>query len=306
MKLGVAFIVALALLGVVGAGCAKAEPGDTSESIAVNGVHRTYVLHVPDGITGRVPLILSFHGHGGDGAQQSRLTGFDALSDRYRFIIAYPDGIDRSWNDGRPVNANGPDDLAFAAALADELEQRYSIDPARVYATGFSNGAVFSNYLACNQANRFAAVAPVSGPMPVVDAPNCHPQRAVPVLEIGGTTDPVVPFDGGPIMLAGTNRGEVLSFAQTGAFWAKNAGCAASPAVTPLPAIAPPDGTSVTRTSFSGCHAGAGVVEYAVVGGGHAWPGGPQYLPKFLVGTASRQLDASETIVQFFLAHPKR
>jgi polyhydroxybutyrate depolymerase len=306
MNLGIAFIAALALLGVFGAGCAKAAPGDSNESITVNGVLRSYVLHVPDGITGRVPLILSFHGHGGDGAQQARLTGFDALADRYGFIVAYPDGIDRGWNDGRPVNAKGPDDLAFAGAIVDDLEHRYSIDPARVYATGFSNGAVFSNYLACNQANRFAAIAPVSGPMPVVDAPNCHPQRAVSFLEINGTADPIVPFDGGQIVLAGMNRGLVLSFAQTGAFWAKNAQCAASPTVTALPAIAPPDGTSVTRSSFSGCRSGTGIEGYAVSGGGHAWPGGPQYLPKLFVGIASRQLDASETIVQFFLAHPMK
>ncbi|HTA37945.1 MAG TPA: hypothetical protein VK760_02655, partial [Candidatus Acidoferrales bacterium] len=169
---------------------------------------------------------------------------------------------------------------------------------------GFSNGAAFSNYLACNQANRFAAVAPVSGPLPVVDAPNCRPQRALSFLEISGTTDPLVPFNGGEVVIAGMRRGEVLSFAQNGAFWAKNAGCAADPTSTPLPAIAPADGTSVTRTSFSKCRTGTAVVEYAVAGGGHAWPGGPQYLPKLLVGTASRQLDASETIVQFFLAHP--
>jgi polyhydroxybutyrate depolymerase len=297
-------LAALVVLGISGTGCAKAAPGDTSESLAVNGVRRTYVLHVPSGLTGRVPLILSFHGHGGDGAEQSRLTGFDALSGRYGFIVAYPDGIDRGWNDGRPVNAKGPDDLAFSSALADDLEHRYSIDPARVYATGFSNGGVFSNYLACSQADRFAAIAPVSGLMPVADAPDCHPQRAVSVLEINGTTDPIVPFNGGTIVLAGMNRGQVLSFAQTGAFWAKNAGCSVAPAVTPLPAIAPPDGTSVTRTSFADCRLGTSVVEYAVAGGGHTWPGGPQYLPKLLVGTASRQLDASETIVQFFLAHP--
>jgi polyhydroxybutyrate depolymerase len=297
---------AIAVAGILSAGCAKAAPDDTTESIAVNGVHRTYVLHVPEHVTGSVPLILAFHGHGGDGAQQARLTGFDALADRYGFIVAYPDGIDRAWNDGRPVNAKGPDDLAFAAALVDDLEHRYSIDPARVYATGFSNGAVFSNYLACNQADRFAAIAPVSGPMPVVDEPNCHPQRAVSFLEINGTNDPIVPFDGGQVVLAGMDRGLVLSFAQTGAFWAKNAGCSVRPTVTPLPAIAPPDGTSVTRSSFSDCRPGTGVEEYAVSGGGHTWPGGPQYLPKLFVGTASRQLDASETIVQFFLAHPMK
>ena len=131
------FFAVLAVVGISGASCAKAAPGDTNESITVDGVRRTYVLHVPDGIAGKVPLVLSFHGHGGDGAWRSRLTGFDALSDRDRFIVAYPDGIDRAWNDGRPVNAKGPDDLAFAAALVDDLEHRYSIDPAaRVFATG--------------------------------------------------------------------------------------------------------------------------------------------------------------------------
>ncbi|HTA39782.1 MAG TPA: hypothetical protein VK760_11925, partial [Candidatus Acidoferrales bacterium] len=118
------FFAVLAALSISGASCAKAAPGDAGESITVNGVSRTYVLHVPDGLIGPAPLVLSFHGHGGDGASQARLTGFDALSDRDRFIVAYPDGIDRAWNDGRPVNAKGPDDLGFAAALVDDLKHR--------------------------------------------------------------------------------------------------------------------------------------------------------------------------------------
>ena len=296
---------AIFVLGIAGPGCANAAATNTTESITVNGMKRTYVLHVPNGLTGRVPLILSFHGHGGDGAGQERLTRMNPLSDRYGFIIAYPDGIDRGWNDGRQANANGVDDVAFANALIDEVENRYSVDPKRVYATGFSNGGVFSNYLGCNLANRIAAVAPVSGSLPVADVPRCHPERALPVLEIGGTADPIMPFDGGTIVVFGRNRGQVISFAQDGAFWAKNASCSATPTTTPLPAIAPPDGTTVTRTSYTGCHAGADVVEYSVNGGGHTWPDGVPYLPKFVIGKVSHQLNASETIVQFFLAHPK-
>jgi polyhydroxybutyrate depolymerase len=305
MRPGIA-LAALLALGIAMAGCANPARADTSESITVNGVRRTFDLHVPPRLTGRVPLILSFHGHGGQGKGQARLTGMNALSDRYGFIIAYPDGIDRGWNDGREVNANGVDDVAFANALMGELERRYPIDPKRIYATGFSNGAIFSNYLACNDANRIAAIASVSGYLPAAGAPDCHPARPLAVLQIGGTADPIVPFNGGGIVIAGRSRAEVISFAQNGELWAKSAGCSPTPATTTLAAIAPPDGTSVTRSTFTGCRAGADVVEYAIDGGGHTWPGGLPYLPKFVIGPLSHQFDASEAIVEFFLAHPMK
>jgi polyhydroxybutyrate depolymerase len=300
------FLSLLVLLGVIAATSGRAPATDTTQSITVGGVQRTYVLHVPEGLTGRVPLILSFHGHGGTGAGQARLTRMNPLSDRYGFIIAYPDGVRRAWNDGRQANANGVDDIAFANALIDDLERRYSIDPKRIYATGFSNGGVFSNWLGCNLANRIAAIAPVSGYLPAGDVSECRPQRAMPVLEIGGTADPIMPFAGGSITVLGRNRGEVISFAQDGDLWAKNAGCSANPAVTALPPIASPDGTSITRTTFTGCRADASVVEYAVNGAGHTWPDGVPYMPKMLIGSVSHQLDASEAIVQFFLAHPMK
>jgi len=296
---------ALALVAAAGmAACAQAARADTTEHLVVGGVSRTYVLHVPPSPGRSMPLVLSFHGHGGTGDEQSHLTGFDALADRDGFIVAYPDGIDRGWNDGRPETAKNGDDLAFASALIDALQQRYNVDPKRIYATGFSNGAIFSNYLACNESERIAAIAPVSGTMPVADAPRCKPKRAIPVLEIDGTADPIVPYNGGEITLAGLKRGQVLSAPATAAFWAKNAGCSPDPATSTLPPIATSDGTTVTSTTYSGCSSHASVVLYTIQGGGHAWPGGPQYLPALLIGPASRELDASDTIIQFFLAHP--
>jgi polyhydroxybutyrate depolymerase len=293
-------ILALTVAGVSGAGSQ-----DVSVSLHVGGQSRTYLLYVPTSPAGRVPLIIAFHGHGGSGMWQRAVSGFDSLSDRYGFIVAYPDGIRRGWNDGRTTaDVNGADDLGFIRALIADLESRYSIDPKRIYATGMSNGATFSQYLACNEGSLIAAIAPVSGSMPTSIVASCHPARPISVLEIGGTADPLMPYRGGAITFFGRTHGDVLSVDRSVAFWAQNAGCGPSPVTTPLPAIAPPDGTTIVRSTYSGCRAGTGVVQYEVIGGEHAWPGGNRNVPKVIPAKMSAQLNASETIVQFFLAHP--
>ncbi|HTX60449.1 MAG TPA: PHB depolymerase family esterase [Verrucomicrobiae bacterium] len=301
-RLAVAALLAL----LAAAQPAFADSSNTSrESIVVGGVTRTYVLHLPAGLKPGAPLIVAFHGHFGTGQSQERLTGLDALSDRYGFVVAYPDGVDRGWNDGRG-GRDTADDLGFARTLIGALVTRFHLDPKRVYATGMSNGATFTHYLACNESNLVAAIAPVSGSMPTVDEPDCRPKRAVSVLEIAGTADPIMPYGGGEIQLLGHSRGQVLSVEATAAFWARNAGCSPAPVTTALAPIAPPDGTSVKRSLYGGCKNGSSVVTYAIVGAGHTWPGGPQYLPERLIGISSDQLKASNTIVEFFLAHPMR
>jgi polyhydroxybutyrate depolymerase len=166
---------------------------------------------------------------------------------------------------------------------------------------------MFSQYIGCTLADQIAAIAPVSGYMPTEDAAGCHPVRPISVLEIAGTADPIMPITGGEINLLGFNRGaEVLSAKQTILMWANHAKCKGSSQFAALAPIATNDGTSVTRTSYASCVNGTSVVLYTVIGGGHAWPGGRQYAPKLIIGRASRQLDASQTIVEFFLAHPMR
>jgi polyhydroxybutyrate depolymerase len=276
---------------------------DTPGSLDVAGVKRTYVMNVPGQLGTAVPLVLAFHGHGGDGAGEARLTRLDDLSDRFGFIVVYPDGIDRAWNDGRPQNA-GSDDIGFVSALVADLERRYPIDKKRIYATGFSNGGSFTQYLGCKLANQFAAIAPVSGYLPVVDVDGCKPSRPLPVLEIGGTSDPIMPYKGGDIYVGIFYRGAVLSAEDTAALWRANARCAAVPVSSALPPVVPADGTSITRSVYASCAAGTSVVLDTVVGGGHTWPDGPQYQPPSLIGLASNQLDASAAIVDFFFAHP--
>jgi len=297
-------ILILATVLTFGNAARAAGAADTPGVIDAGGVKRTYVVHVPAQIGASVPLILSFHGHGGDGAGQARLTNLDTLADRDGFIVVYPDGIRRGWNDGRAENA-GADDIALVKALIADFSKRYPIDAKRIYATGFSNGGTFTEYLGCMMSSQIAAIAPVSGSMPDELAGTCRPQRAIPVLEIAGTSDPIMPYKGGEIVVLGTKRGQVLSAAQTISFWATNAKCGAPSSVS-LPPIAPADATSVTREEYGGCAEGSAVELYTVIGGGHAWPGGPQYVSKAFIGIASTQLDASATIVAFFLAHPMR
>jgi polyhydroxybutyrate depolymerase len=277
---------------------------DASQSLDVGGVTRSYVVHVPQRPTAKMPLLLVFHGGGGRGRGMVRLTGLDALSDRYGIVVVYPDGLQRQWNDGRLPFNNHAEDVGFVSALIDRMEKVYPIDKKRVFATGMSNGAMFSQRLGCELADRIAAIAPVSGNMPESIAPACRPARPVSVLQISGTADPLVPYNGGVVI--SPRQGRVLSAPATVAFWAAADGCMAHPTTTPLPAIAPADGTSIVRTVYSGCRAGAAVTFYRVDGGGHTWPQGLQYLPRSIIGPASDQLDASATIVRFLLDHPMR
>ena len=292
-------LVAIGL--IVAPSASGAAPDDARGSIVVGGVTRTYAYHVPTSVSQHPALVLMFHGHYMTGEGQSKLTHFDVQSDKDGFIVVYPDGINRGWNDGRTLD-KGHDDIGFAGALIDRFAQRYHVDLKRVYATGFSNGGTFTQYLGCNLSGRIAAIAPVSGSLPSDIAPSCHPKRPMPILEIAGSKDPLVPYGGGQIHLLGVTRGSVISAQQTIAFWAKNARCAATKVNRWVaPPVVPSDGTSVAVQAYSGCANGAEVQLYTVNGGGHTWPDGPQYLPAFVVGKASNQLNASETIARFLL-----
>ena len=296
----------LALLALLSGGC-TAQAADPAMTLEIGGVTRSYVLHLPTPWPAKPPpVVLAFHGGGGTGRRMAGLAGLDPLADRRGFIVAYPDGIDRHWNDGRSTIKRKIDDVGFVAALLDEFERSYKIDRARVYATGISNGAMFSERLGCELDGRIAAIAPVAGTMPADLAGACRPSAPVSVLQIGGTADPIMPFDGGAVADFG-GRGEggtVLSDARSAALWAGLDRCPPPAAPTILPPIAPPDGTSVSRTIWAPCAGGARVVQLAIQGGGHTWPGGPQYLPKLIIGPVSHQLDTTAAIVDFFLATP--
>lgn len=275
-----AFIATISFLGYVAGGPASASPGDPPGALTIGGLQRTYLVHAPAG-GAPVGLVLNLHGAGQTGGQQAALTGYDAVADQYGFVVAYPDGIDLSWADGRGASVpdrQGIDDVGFLAALIDRLSVEYGIPAGRVFVTGMSAGAFMANRLACDRADLISAIAPVSGTLGM--GVPCAPSRAVSVLQIHGTADQVVPYSGGGMIGRG-GASEIVSAPALTGLWAAVDRCASPP--TPSPAEVP-------RLVAAGCVGGTEVVLVSINGGGHIWP-------------ADQAINASQASAQFFAAH---
>lgn len=290
---------------------ASVRRGDIRGTVRSGALARSYLLHVPPGYDPDAPwpLVLALHGGGGQGRGMAWLTGLSRLADRRSFLVAYPDGVERSWNDGRedpgvPASRWQVDDVAFLVALIDQVASAYRIDATRVYATGISNGGFMSQRLACEASTRVTAIASVVATIGVELAGRCSPARAVPVLMVNGTADPLVPYDGGQIRLPGgrLRPGRIASVADTVALWAGHNGCSRPPEVTREPDRDPSDGVTVRRETQTGCLEGSEVTLYVMEGGGHVWPGGPQYLPSQVIGRTTGDID-SQVIWGFFSRH---
>ncbi|MET9486915.1 PHB depolymerase family esterase [Nocardia sp. NPDC006630] len=304
-----AFCGALALAA---AGCRPASArasGDDTMTLQSGGTSRHYLIHRPaESPAGALPVVLIFHGGGGTPESMVTSTHFDTLADAQGFLAVYPAGTGKSWNDGRGgdtrAGAAGVDDVGFVSALIDHLVADDGVDPGRVYATGISNGAMFIEDLGCRLSGKLAAIAPVAGPLPAADENDCTPAHPLAVLEMHGTADPIVPYGGGPVRVTSGNHGgrgssPVLSVADTQNFWRTRDAC--DPVATTALPQQSADGTSVS-VETSTCASGSAVELYSVTGGGHTWPGGPQYLPKAVVGPVSHQFDATQVIWQFLSA----
>ena len=267
-------------------------------SLQVGGVARTYLVHVPPRApaSGGYPIVLLLHGAGGSGRRIAAHTGMDRIADREGFIAVYPDGLERRWNDGRR-GLSAADDVAFIRSLLDTLRRQYRVDSTRIFASGISNGAMLAHRLACDLPGVFAAIAPVAGAMPAAIAERCR-QPKVSMIAIQGTADRLVPYAGGSV----GERGPVLSARATAEHWARASGCGATPAAESLPDRIR-DGTRIQRFTWTGCD--RGIALYAVIGGGHTWPGGPGGTSR-LIGSTTREIDGAEVIWGFFRRHPKR
>ncbi len=282
------------------------QAGTYNESITVDGRTRTYLLHIPTGYrtTTAYPLVFSFHGAGGNGKQMAAKTGFNAYADRDGFIAVYPDGIDNSWNDGRgttQVDKRGVNDVGFVSALIDHLAAKLSIDRKRVFATGMSNGGIFSHRLGCELSSQISAIGPVAGEIPEAIVSSCKPSSPMSRIAIHGVADPLNPFLGGETR--GGAGGRILSAQATAEKWAAHNGCLLNPSKTKLP-VTVNDGTSVEQWIYPNCKNGTDVILYAVNGMGHAWPPQSGEIPR-VSGKTSHNIDATEVIWEFFRTHSK-
>ncbi len=281
--------------------------------MAWDGLKRTYVLYRPATLDPKLrhPLLLCLHGGTGTGSGMQKLTfdRFNELADRDGWLVAYPDGIGKNWNDGRKIDdeAHGKDldDVGFLSALIDLMVQKEGVDPKRVYVTGISNGAMMTCRLVCELSDKIAAGAPVAGSMPKNLPAVCSPKFPVSMLFINGDKDPLVPFEGGFVHFFRRKRGEIIAPARAAADWAALDGCKGAPVTTALPVLDPKDPTRVDRIAYPPSANGSEVLFFVVHGGGHTWPGGLRYAGEWMVGKVSRQLDASDLIWDFFKRHSR-
>ena len=289
-------------------------PGDHRRTLTVDGRRRSYLVHVPPGYDGSAPtpVVLAFHGAMMNARMMVTFCGLNAKADEAGFVVVYPNGTGLGesvlfWNaDAKPGprDAGGarrgrPDDVAFTAALLDALATVVNVDAARVYAAGMSNGGMMCHRLAAELADRIAAVAPVTGTLAL---PRVSPSRPVPVIQIHGTADRIVPFHG---FRARTPLAfPFMSVPRTVDAWVKFNGCAAEPVVTELPDAAPDDGMIVTQSVYGPGRDGAEVVLIAVTNGGHTWPGQPP--PVQFIGKSTEDVSANDLIWAFFQRHPMK
>jgi polyhydroxybutyrate depolymerase len=274
-----------------------------------DGMERQYILYRPTfkaGHSGTRPLLLVLHGGGGTNRGMLRLTKsrFNELAERDGFFAVYPQGVDQSWNDGRPDSISGAhrkgiDDVGFLRALIEHLVARYPIDSKRIFATGISNGGLMSFRLGCSLPDKIRAIAPVTAQLPAAIAPRCSFESTVSLAVFNGTADPLVPYKGGQIKVFRRQRGEVLSTDETIDIWRQKNRCRPEALITEFPDIAD-DGTRVTKLEYSRCENGSKVLLYRIAGGGHTWPDGRQYLPVRRVGRTTRDINGCDEIWQFF------
>lgn len=263
---------------------------------------RSFQVYVPQRYSqGRgAALVFNFHGLNASADEQAQMSGMKAVAEAHGFIVVHANGltgqemgispdVSRSWNAGACCGAamtGGSDDVGFVRKMLAVVEQQFCVDPKRVFATGFSNGAFLTHRLACEMSGSIAAIGPVAG---VNGMDSCPTTRPVPVLHFHGTKDPYVPYDG---TVAFRSAQESIDG------WAARNGCVGAPTVSQVTA-------DVSCQRFAGCDGGADTTLCTVADGGHAWPGG-QPLPEALFGVTTQSIDASEEIARFFEAHPLR
>lgn len=234
------------------------------------------MLHLPgDDVPERAPLVVALAGLGQPLEELRTWLPIEPVAMQHGFVVVYPEAIERRWSywPGGGVQLPGRgaeevDDVGFIPALAKELVAKGIADPLRLYVTGVSRGALMTWTLACERSELFAAVAPLSSPMIAPQVEACRPSRAIPVIAVASTADPVQPYDG---VIQPPPLPRLVSIPESMSYWWRRHGCTAE-TVEQLPHLHADDPSRVERHEWTGCAQGGPVVFYRVNGGDHEPP----------------------------------
>jgi polyhydroxybutyrate depolymerase len=261
------------ILGVLGGGFFAAR-ADDSLTFTLQGVKRTATLYRPSELAdGPAPVLIALHGRGQTIQSFREALHFEPLAEREQFIVAYPEAIEADWSYGHPiakpmpvVNGETVNDSAFIRQLIETLIASKRADPARVYVAGVSRGGLMAYTVACDLADRVAAVAAVISPMTEYQRQDCRPAKPVPLMVMAGTHDLLQPYDG---WLAPAGR--LLSAAETMDYWRVQNRCTKQN-WAPIQHREPSDWTRIWLFQWTNCESGKSLRLYRINGGGHQAP----------------------------------
>ncbi len=273
--------------------------GRTSKKLVVNGVVRSYLLHLPSARSGVCPLVVNLHGGGEDATIAERNTGMSDAADEFGFAVAYPNALDDRWNDGRGVKKQNFDDVAFISQLIDHLVEEYEICPSRIYACGLSNGGMMVHRLSAELSGKLSAIATVAGSMPKNVGAKFALERPLSALIIHGTSDPIIPFDGGKVN--SHLGGLVLSARETALKYVVANGLSSKPEIEELHSS--DERCNFKLEKFGKETNGPEVHFYAIEEGGHCWPGTRFPYPEKVVGHYCSDINATIAALSFFDKH---
>ena len=307
------------VIGPAGSAITAAQPapeslaaGDHTMSLQHGGRARSYLVHIPRAASaGRaLPLVLAFHGGGGEAQGFKAYAGLDAVSDREGFVVVYPNGTGvlprrlLTWNSGECCGYamnQSVDDVGFAIAVLDDVARRVTIDARRVYATGHSNGGMMAYRLGAERADRIVAIAPVAG---AFNLATFAPTRPVSVLHIHSVDDPRALYTGGmgPPLLGTEARASHRPVMDGLEKWRAHDGCSKQPRENAVRKGR--QGTTAqtaTLLVWDGCAKGTTVAHWKLTGTGHGWPGTTQTpLSEELIGPPTTLVSAAEEAWKFF------
>ena len=277
--------------------------------IKSGGMARVCYVHRPKDFSNKkkYPLVLILHGGGGNALQVAEHCKFNIIADKYGFIAAYPQSINKHWNDGRKVPKHKEQDskisdVAFIASAVEAIKTKFPVNSNRVYAVGISNGGFMCQRLAVEKADKFAAVASIAASLPLCWK-NSSPGK-ISILLINGTADPLVPYNGGTVTIrifgVKINRGKILSTDKTVNFWLKHNKINTLPVISDIEDKVSSDDCHAVRFDWREPKSGRRVSLIKVINGGHTWPGTHKKLPKRIVGNVCDDFNATEVVWLFF------
>ena len=267
----------------------------SNQTLISGGVKRKYLLYVPRSYNPEkaAPLVISMHGFKDYPARQMRKSGWNRLAEKESFIVAYPlgAGMPPAWKlyDYKNPAGNPTADIQFVANLINHLQDHYSIDPARIYVNGLSNGGGMSLALACTLSERIAAIGSVVGAY-FFPLETCQQKRPVPMIAFHGLADKLVSYYGGPSERFDYPFPSIPKLIEE---IARRGGCKNEPVEREIN----------SNVHFTGYFGPVDVILYTIRDGEHAWPVGSR-LPRWLAGNASTAIDATGVMWEFFKEHP--